>query len=41
MDGVASTAAAVFANEAFHKAAALLAAAAIFAYVALLFTALR
>ena len=38
---VASTAAAVFANEAFHKAAALLAAAAIFAYVALLFTALR
>lgn len=38
---VASTAAAVFANETFHKAAALLAAAAIFAYVALLFTALR
>ncbi|MEQ1867220.1 MAG: hypothetical protein ABL996_21480 [Micropepsaceae bacterium] len=38
---VASTAAAAFANETFHKAAALLAAASIFAYVALLFTTLQ
>lgn len=38
---VGSAAGAIFVNETFHKVAALLAAAAIFAYVALLFTTLH